>query len=321
VLNHLVRITAVAALFASSEPGMAQPTAFATESLTVARAPGRLAGTLLAPAVSNKVPVVLIIAGSGPTDRDGNSGPVKASSLKQLAESLAVRGVASLRFDKRGIGGSRSAFIAERDLRFETLADDAGAWLDHLSGDARFSHVVVLGHSEGALVGLLALKGRMTAGYVSLAGSARPIDQVIHDQLAAQLPPGMLAQTDSILSAIREGREVTTIPAGLEGLFRPSVQPFLTSTMRYTGEAELTTLRKPCLIVQGMHDIQVLPLEGERLAKANPRCIMARIAGMNHPLKASPSDRMAQMSTYYTPDAPLADGLVDAIVSFVLGLK
>jgi len=310
----------VAALVAPAD-GAAQSTAYTAEALTLSRAPGDLAGTLLLPQVTGPVPIVLLIAGSGPTDRDGNGGGLKSASLRQLAESLAVRQVATLRYDKRGVGGSISASLPERDLRFETLADDVGAWVARLASDKRFARVIVAGHSEGALLGLLALKDGRAAAYVSLAGPARPIHEVLHDQLAAQLPPALLAQADTVLVQLRAGRTVVSTPLGLDALFRQSVQPYLISWMQYAGQSELASVRVPCLIVQGSNDFQVEPREGEMLAKANPRCTLARIDGMNHVLKAAPADRTAQTPTYLTPDAPLAPGLIDAIVTFVSSLK
>lgn len=309
------------ALSAMSAIGGAQPPGHTQEALSLQRAPGTIAGTLLLPRVSGPVPVVLIIAGSGPSDRDGNGGGVKAAPLKQLAESLLDRQIASLRYDKRGIGGSATAAIPEHELRFETLAEDAAAWVARLASDPRFSRVIVAGHSEGALLGLLAIKGGPAAGYISLAGPARPIDEVLHDQLAATLPAPLAKQSDSVLVQLRAGRTVVAYPAPLEALFRLSVQPYLISLLRYSGQTELAAVRLPCLIVQGTTDLQVEPREAELLAKANPRCAMASVAGMNHVFKSAPPGRAAQMSTYLTPDPPLAHGLVDAVAQFILSLK
>lgn len=300
----------------------AQSLAPLSQATTLARPAGELSGTLLLPRASGPVPVVLLIAGSGPTDRDGNGGGFGAAPLRQLAESLAVRQIATLRYDKRGVGQSRSAAVAERDLRFETFAEDARAWIDQLAADRRFSRVIVAGHSEGALLGLLALKGSAAGGYISLEGAARSIDEVLHEQFKYALPPQLLPAADSALAKLKAGQGVDTLPPLLQGTFRNSVQPYMMSWMRYSGQAELAALTLPCLVVQGSHDFQVDPSEGERLAKANPGCRMARIEGMNHVLKPSPADRMAQIQTVYpSPDIPLAPGLVDAVAAFVRGIR
>ena len=157
------------------------PLLFAIATATELKTPtGTLHGTLLAPESKKPVPVVLIISGSGPTDRDGNSAilPGKNDSLKMLAEGLAAKGIASLRYDKRGIGESAGAMTAEKDLRFETYIDDAAAWAAKLKKDPRFSRVVIAGHSEGSLIGMVAAQKGAAAAYVSIAGLARPADAV-----------------------------------------------------------------------------------------------------------------------------------------------
>jgi predicted alpha/beta hydrolase len=146
------------------------------------------------------MPVVLLISGSGPTDRDGNGPGLTPASLRQLAESLATRGIATLRYDKRGVGGSATAMIPEAQLRFKNFADDAASWIAKLKADHRFSRVIVAGHSEGALLGLLALQSQPADAYISLEGPARPANEVLHDQLAKQLPPDLLTESDTILA-------------------------------------------------------------------------------------------------------------------------
>jgi pimeloyl-ACP methyl ester carboxylesterase len=259
---------------------------------------------------------VLLIAGSGPTDRDGNGPGGRPESLRQLAESLAVRGVASVRFDKRGIAGSASAGVPEEKLTFDLLAGDVAAWVQWLSRDDRFSRVVVAGHSEGALLGLLALREVPAARYVSIAGPARPADEVIHDQLAKQLPAPLMATSDSLLARLKRGVTTDSTPSVLAALFRRSVQPYLVSWFRYAGQTEIARLRIPCLVVQGEHDLQVPPSEADLLHRANPRCQVARIGEMNHVLKRSPADMMSQLASYQTPDTPLVPEVVEVVAAF-----
>lgn len=288
-----------------------------TETVTLARAPGELAGTLVVPPASDPVPVVLLIAGSGPTDRDGNGLGITPASLRLLAEALAERRIATLRFDKRGLAGSSSAAIPEAQLTFETFVDDVAAWLRLLARDRRFSRVIVAGHSEGALLGLVALRQAPADAYISLEGPARSAADVIRDQLAKQLPPQLMAESENILARLERGVTTESTPPALAALFRPSVQPYLISWFRYSAQSEIGSVIIPCLIVQGSHDLQVAPFEADLLERANPRCRVVRIEGMNHVLKLAPADMAGQATSYQSPDVPLAPGLADAIASFV----
>jgi pimeloyl-ACP methyl ester carboxylesterase len=266
------------------------------------------------------MPVVLLIAGSGPTDRDGNSAmlPGKNDSLKMLAEGLAAKGIASLRYDKRGIGESRSAMTAEQELRFETYIDDAAAWAKQLKKDPRFSKVVIVGHSEGALIGAVAARKAAAAAYVSIAGVGRPADAVLRAQLMGKLPPDLRETSDRILGALKDGNTVTEVPASLAALYRPSVQPYLISWFRYDPAEEVKKLTIPVLIVQGTTDMQVSVDDARALAAAKPDPKLEIIEGMNHVLKMV-ADPTKQVASYSDPSLPVAPRLVDAIAGFVLG--
>ena len=290
---------------------------YISETVTLSRAPGELAGTLVVPPASGPVPVVLLIAGSGPTDRDGNGLGITPASLRLLAESLAARQIATLRFDKRGLAGSISASIPEAQLTFETFVDDVAAWLRFLANDRRFARVIVAGHSEGALLGLVALRQAPATAYISLEGPARPAGDVIRDQLAKQLPPELMAESENILARLERGLTTDSTPAALAALFRPSVQPYLISWFRYSAQSEISRVAIPCLVVQGSHDLQVAPFEADLLERASPRCRVVRIEGMNHVLKLAPPDMAGQLTSYQSPDIPLAPGLADAIAEFV----
>lgn len=287
------------------------------EAVTLARAPGELAATLVVPPARRPVPIVLLISGSGPTDRDGNGLGITPASLRLLAESLAALHIATLRFDKRGLAGSISAAIPEAQLTFETFVDDVAAWLHLLANDRRFSRVIVAGHSEGALLGLVALRQAPAAAYISLEGPARPAAEVIRDQLSKQLPPELMSESENILARLERGLTTESTPPVLAALFRPSVQPYLISWFRYSAQSEIGRLRIPGLVVQGSHDLQVAPFEADLLQRANPRCQVVRLEGMNHVLKLAPPDMAGQLTSYQSPDIPLAPGLAEAIAGFV----
>src|SRR5213075_2051499 len=128
------------------------PTATAVESrYTIRNAGLELGGTLTTPRnVAARVPVVVIIAGSGPTDRNGNSMMgIRPNSYAQHAWRLAERGIASLRYDKRSLPWTKGT-VDIANLSLEDFAADARAAADSLAHDARFSRVLLLGHSEGS---------------------------------------------------------------------------------------------------------------------------------------------------------------------------
>jgi len=297
------------------------PLLFAIAAATELKTPtGTLHGTLLVPESKKPVPVVLLISGSGPTDRDGNSAilPGKNDSLKMLAEGLAARGIASLRYDKRGIGESASAMTAEKDLRFETYIDDAAAWAKKLKKDPRFSRLVIVGHSEGSLIGAVAARKAAAAAYVSIAGLGRPADAVIRAQLMGQLPPDLRANSDRILDALRNDSMTADVPPALAALYRPSVQPYLISWFRYDPAAEIRKLTVPVLIVQGTTDIQVSVDDARTLAAAKPDTKLAIIDGMNHVMKRVEAIQSKQIASYSDPSLAVDGRVVEAIAAFVL---
>ncbi len=283
---------------------------------------GTLAGTLALPASSAKPPVVLIIAGSGPTDRDGNSAmlPGHNDSFRMLATALAEAGFASLRYDKRGVGASLAATPSESALRFDTYVDDAAAWIAKLKADPRFGPVTVLGHSEGALIGMMAARQGGAAAYVSVAGIADGIGTILRRQLAGKLPPDLAAANERILASLEAGTTVAEVPAQLMVFYRPSVQPYLVSQLRIKPAAEIARLGMPVLIVQGTTDIQVGVDQAEALKLAKPDARLSIVPGMNHVLKAVPADPQRQLASYGDPALPLAPQLVPAVVDFLRGL-
>jgi len=281
-----------------------------------------LKGTLLIPDGPGSVNVVLIIAGSGPTDRDGNSPALKSGYLKLLAESLADNGIASLRYDKRGISKSKF-FGREEELVLEDFANDAARWVDWLRKDKRFSKVVVAGHSEGSLLGMLAAQRVRVDGFISLAGAGRPIDTILKEQLHANTnnPAQLIQSADQIIDSLKMGLRVRQVPSLLSGLFRPSIQPFLISWMKYDPAQEFQRLHMPAMIVQGTTDIQVSMADAEALANAKPTAVYLIIEGMNHVFREAPSDRAENIKTYFQPTQPLKAELVRGVVEFVRKLK
>ena len=306
---------AVDATVAPSRTTMSQP-----DSIVLRTATGALHGTLLLPAApSARVPVVLIIAGSGPTDRDGNSPLLSGAnnSLKLLAEALAVHGIASVRYDKRGIGASRPAGTSEDALRFDTYIDDATAWIALLRRDPRFSSVGVIGHSEGSLIGMVAAQRGGASAFVSIAGAGRPAQDVLREQLGRQLPPMLMEAAHRAIGLLAAGRLADSTPPALAALFRPSVQPYLISWFRFDPAREIARLEMPVLIAQGTTDVQVPVVDAQRLAAAAPRAKLLVVDGMNHVLKVVPADPQQQVQSYGNPALPVAPALITAIAELL----
>ncbi|MBX9461286.1 MAG: alpha/beta fold hydrolase [Brevundimonas sp.] len=280
--------------------------------------PSPLHGTLLTPPDTRAA--ALIVAGSGPTDRDGNSPlGVSASSYRLLAEGLAARGVATVRTDKRGIAASAFAGGREEDLRFTDYADDARAWAAETARLTGQPCAWLIGHSEGALVALVAASrdDEAICGLVLLSGAGRPIGAVLREQLAG-VPEPFLGQALTILAELEAGRPVAEVPPQLSALFRPSVQPYMISWLPLDPAALAAAYDGPVMIGQGATDIQVGVADARALAAARPDATLKIWDGVNHLLKIAPADRAANAATYRDPDLPLAPGVVDDIAGFIL---
>ncbi|MBC3951693.1 MULTISPECIES: alpha/beta hydrolase [Pseudomonas] len=284
-------------------------------------ATGELSGTLLLPKSATPVPVVLIIAGSGPTDRDGNNPDGgRNDSMKLLARTLARNNIASVRYDKRGVAASKAATPDERNLSIEAYVADAEAWGQKLKTDPRLGQLILLGHSEGALVASLAAEKAGAAAVISVAGTGRPVDEVLREQLQERLPPPLLLRSNQLIDEIKAGKTDNDVPDELEVVFRPSVQPYLISLFRQAPAAAFGKLKVPALIVQGRNDIQVGVGDAELLKQAKPDAELALIEGMNHVLRIVPDDIKQQLESYKNPQLPLASELSTRILRFIDGL-
>ena len=314
-------LTASLALTPAPHP---QADSVPSQPITLKTATGDIFGTVVVPSGPGRHPVVLVIAGSGPTDRDGNSpaavAPGKSlhtDSYKLLAAALAADGIASVRYDKRGIAASAPAMagLKESDYRFDMGIGDAAAWITMLRADPRFSKIIIVGHSEGSLVGMVAAEHVRADGFISLEGAGRRAAEVIREQLVARGVP--VAMFGSILDTLSAGKTVDRTPPALAALFRPSVQPYLISWFRYDPAAELKKLPYATLVIQGTHDVQVSAKDASLLATA-PRAKLLTIDGMTHVLKMGPADAATQATTVYSdPTIPIAPEIVSAIAAYV----
>ncbi len=306
----------VVAAVPAQDPPPAQPDKLLHVPMELKTRTGTLSGTLDLPAGKGPFPVTLLIAGSGPTDRNGNQPPFLVNdSLKKLGEALAQRGIAVLRYDRRGVGASRLAQPGERDLRFDMLVEDAADWVKLLRADKRFTRVGVMGHSEGALVGLLATRRAQADAYVSLAGAGRRIPDILRQQLK-KLRPDLRDKSDKILDELAAGRTVADPPRELASLFRPSVQPYLISWFRYDPAREIAAVNVPVLIVQGTTDLQIAVEDARALAAAKKDARLVLVDGMNHVLRLARTQE-EQNKSYFSTSQPLAPRLADEVAHFL----
>ena len=284
---------------------------------------GTLYGTIEVPSGDAPCPAAVIIPGSGPTDRDGNNllAAGKNNSYKLLAEALASNGIASVRYDKRGIGESAPAMTTEEDLRFETYVDDAVMWGKELQRNNRFTHVAIIGHSEGSLIGLAACQKMDASAFVSIAGAGIPASQLLLSQLQPRLPKDLSDNVEAIIDQLNRGQTVDPVPPELNFLFRPSIQPYLISWFRYDPAKEVAKLQVPALIVQGSTDIQIDMDNGKVLAKSNKLAKLITINGMNHILKKVSGNIQQQISSYGDPHLPISEELVDGITAFMMSVE
>jgi len=312
------QLTFLLALLCLGIRSQAQNTTYRSDTLSVPVYSGKLYGTLFHPISTQNPPVVLIIAGSGPTDRDGNSTllPGKNNSLLLLAEALAQNGIASLRYDKRGIAQSSKSLQREESLVFEQNSADARVWLQWLY-EKGYRRIYVAGHSEGSLVALQVAQQFPLSGLISLAGAGRPIQEVLREQLAS-LPTNLKNTAYQYLDSLSAGQRIAQPSMQLLSLFRPSVQGYMISWMQLDPAKLLASLSIPSLILQGDKDIQVKVTDAQRLANASSTAQLHIIPNMNHVFKAVMSDSPQEnMAAYSDPSKPVIPTLIQLLVEFI----
>lgn len=303
---------------------------FATEQrgLTITTEWGRLEGTLYTPDKECDT-AIIIIAGSGPTDRYGNSpAGINTQSYALLADALCREGYAVLSYDKRGIAASyynnREEMLT--DCHFNYYVDDAALWAEQLK-ELGYKSIVLAGHSEGALIALIAAnrEGCNIDGVISLSGAAYPIDQILKQQLLAQLITydySLYVEAGRIIDTIKRGERPAQVPEMLKSLFAEYLYDFLYEQMSYDPRQLARTLPTPLLIVGGGKDLQLSVDNAHELKRANPNAQMVIIEEMTHTLKSSQGATIqAQMTAYRDPSLPLSNGLTEAIVEFLKSLK
>jgi len=311
----------LAAIFLASAAHAGEAMPKAPLDVTAPGPQGDLAGTLIPPADGQ--PTVLIIPGSGPTDRDGNSPMgVTAASYRLLAEALQEQGIGSLRIDKRGMFGSKAAIADANKVSVDAYAGDVAKWVEVARQKTGAECIWLLGHSEG---GLIALEAAQTpqgiCGVVLVASVGRTLGDTLREQLRANPANApILDEAMATIAVLEAGERVSAdgMHPALISLFAPAVQGFLIDLMSRDPAAMAGDLTVPALIVAGGKDIQTPPADAEALAKGQPAAAMVVIEDMNHVLKAVEGDgRAANIATYSDSSVPIHPELVEVVSGFV----
>jgi hypothetical protein len=275
---------------------------------------GAIDAVLTVPPGLERPPVALLIAGSGSTDHDGNGPQIKPATLKKLSEQLVAHNIATLRYDKRGAGGWKPEFGRPEDFRFKDYVSDAVALINYLRGTGKFSKVILVGHSEGGLVAILAAQKAPVDRLVLLATAARKQGDLLKAQLEKKLPPQAYEPIAKAIDAIMAGQIVDPLPPGIS--IPPAMQPGIASAFTEDPIEPLKDILAPTLIVGGGRDLQVARLDLVALSAASPAAKTVWMPDMNHVL-VDVGDDADDLAAYNQPERPLDATMIDAVAAFI----
>ena len=271
-------------------------------------------GTLLETEETQSV-LAIIIAGSGPIDRDGNSSSIKGYYLKMLADGLYKNGVSTFRYDKRGVSKSLGNLKSTAEIRFSDYINDAKSIINHFKNIKRFTKIVVIGHSEGALIGMIASKS-LVDNFISIAGPGDDYLTVIKRQLSNRAPY-IKAMSDPIINQLKKNKLVDSVPPLLNNLFAPNLQTFLIDASSHDPVVEISKLKIPVLIIQGTNDVQITVNDAEILHAAASESRLEIIEGMNHVLRQASENFLLNIQTYGNSDLPIEELVIKLISTFI----
>ncbi|PNQ73675.1 alpha/beta hydrolase [Hanstruepera neustonica] len=271
-------------------------------------------GSLLLPVGGQSDYLAIIIAGSGPTDRNGNQNFLKSNNLKKLAQSLAQENIASFRYDKRIVKQIRKGNV-DKNIMFDDFVTDASSVINYFSEKNQFKSIYVIGHSQGSLVGMMSISDEVS-GFISLAGAGQSIDVVITEQIQ-KMAPGLTEDAKKTFEILKKGETTTDYPPALASVFNIDTQPFISNWMQYQPKEIISKVDIPILIVNGTKDLQVSVEEANQLKEANPKAQLVIIENMNHVLFIIEGDDLENSKSYNESFRPISTDLVEAISSFI----
>lgn len=276
-------------------------------------------GTLTLPENAENPPLVVFIQGSGPVNRDGNAPMMKNDGMKKISNELAGNGIASFRYDKR-IFKMDKFRMKEEDLTFNDFVLDLSNIIQYFQKERTFSKIIIAGHSEGSLIGILSAQTETVDAYISLAGAGRKIDDIIVNQLSKQSAE-LSENARTAFDEIKTKGSTQNYSPYLESIFRPSVQPFISSWMKYDPAGEISKLEIPVLIINGSNDLQVDVRDAEILKEANPDAKLVILEDMNHIFRKIEGENLDNTKAYNEPARPLHPELIPTLVDFVKSIK
>jgi pimeloyl-ACP methyl ester carboxylesterase len=271
-------------------------------------------GTLLIPEQNEANKLAIIIAGSGPTDRNGNQNFLINNSLKKIAEELTNNGIATFRYDKRIVKQIRQRNL-DNNIKFDDFINDASDVITHFKTSNQFSEIFVIGHSQGSLVGMIASQDKVN-GFVSLAGTGQNIGDVIIEQIN-NTAPMLKEDTEQVVSILKAGKTTNDYPLALSSMFSKDIQPFMISWMAYNPTNIINSLNCPVLIVNGTKDLQVSVKEAELLKRANDNSNIVIIEKMNHVLIEIEGDDLENSKSYNESFRKISPTLIENITNFI----
>ncbi|MCB0438667.1 MAG: alpha/beta hydrolase [Mangrovimonas sp.] len=271
-------------------------------------------GTLLLPKTNSSEHLAIIIAGSGPTDRDGNQNFMKSNSLKKLAQALTRNGIATFRYDKRTVKQIKQNKI-DKNTMFDDFITDAIAVLDYFKNQGAFKDITIIGHSQGSLIGMVAAQ-QGADKFVSLAGAGQTIDEIITFQVGKSAP-GLVESTKKTFDVLKTGETTTDFNPMLASIFNVELQPFIISWMAYNPQDELKKLHIPVLLINGTKDLQVTVDEANLLKEAYPDATLKIIENMNHIMFVIEGDEMENIKSYNESSREISLEVVNSITNFI----
>jgi esterase/lipase len=269
-------------------------------------------GSIVEPKSRSNSNLIIFIGGSGPIDRDGNQSFMKCDMFKKLAYSLSEKGISSFRYDKRVVTQIRKGKL-DKKITFDDFVSDAIAIIDFF--ESKYNSIVIAGHSQGSLVGLLSIKEGVS-GFISLSGAGRTIDMVIEDQIS-KTAPMLLEDTKNIFKILRSGKITEDFPLPLYSLFNIEIQPFMISWMQYDPKKIIAKIPIPSLIINGDNDLQVDEKEAKLLYNSAQNSEILIVKNMNHVLVEIEGDELKNVKSYNNPDLKISELVIEKMVEFI----